>query len=131
MMPTIDPPPCPEIPLHIELLQQHKDFVVYFNADSQSSAEDAPPDKTHPDDKYIPPTADRRIEVCIAGHFIRIFHCYTFAMHIIRKFEVNIYFAHSEDNQCNIPILHYQLDAKGWPTAVTQYPNVLTGTEGY
>ena len=47
--------PRPELPLYIQPSHRHKDFIVYFAPDSQSSGEEAPPNRTHPDDDYMLP----------------------------------------------------------------------------
>ena len=44
----------PEILTRRQPSRGSKDFVVYFGADSQSSGDEAPPDRTHPDTDYIP-----------------------------------------------------------------------------
>ena len=46
----------PERPTRIQLSWRNKDFVVYFGLDSQSSGDEAPPDRTHPDSDYVPDT---------------------------------------------------------------------------
>ena len=46
----------PERPTRIQPSQRNKDFVVYFGLDSQSSGDEAPPDRTHPDSDYVPDT---------------------------------------------------------------------------
>ena len=44
----------PEILTRRQPSRGSKDFVVYFGADSQSSVDETPPDRTHPDTDYIP-----------------------------------------------------------------------------
>ena len=46
----------PERPTRIQPSWRNKDFVVYFGLDSQSSGDEAPLDRTHPDSDYVPDT---------------------------------------------------------------------------
>ena len=61
----------PERPTRTQPSRRNKDFVVYFDADSQSSAEEAPPDKTHPDTDYVPESNRGTVPI---KHFPRIFY---------------------------------------------------------
>ena len=46
----------PEHPTHSQPYRSKKDYVVYYAMDSDSSSDELRPDKTHPDQEYIPPS---------------------------------------------------------------------------
>ena len=56
-----DPPKTPVIKLEKPTCSQpyrsKKKYVVYYGMDSQSSSDEGKPDRTHPDEEYVPPSA--------------------------------------------------------------------------
>ena len=60
LAPHPEPPKTPAIkperPTRSQPYRSKKEYVVYYGMDSQSSSDEGKPDRTHPDEEYVPPS---------------------------------------------------------------------------